>query len=261
MRAIASAKALSEKIGSSLEVAWILDSNLGASFCDLFEPLETIYVRDYPQKSPILKRIQTLKVLKSRFRFLNYIRNRNYDLIFNQNQMITNALEDENSINSLRGKNVLLNSYAKFYKPEFLSFSLFHPLKFLEEEINSVAKNFNEHTVGVHIRRKDNKMSIYHSPVELFFQVLEDRIEKQSDFNFFLATDCPETESLFVSKYGERVYVKEKEYVRTTTRGIQCAVIDLYLLSKTKEIFSSYWSSFSQTATEIGNIPKYTVKE
>ena len=56
MRAIASAKILSEQIGSTLEIAWFLDSNLFANYNDLFEPIENIKVSNYSSRSSILSR-------------------------------------------------------------------------------------------------------------------------------------------------------------------------------------------------------------
>ena len=258
MRAIASAKVLSEKIGSSLEVAWFLDSHLFAKFSDLFEPIENIKVSNYGLENPILKRIQLLKFFKSRFSSIEFLTKRKYDVIFSQQEMISNAL-DEDSIYDLSGKRVLLKSYAKFYNSPSLSFTFFQPIMLLEEIINSKARDFDEYTVGVHVRRNDNKKSISHSTDELFFKEIDCRIEKQSDFNFFLATDCPETESLFINRYGARVHVFKKENSCSTPQIIQCSVIDLYLLSRTKEIIGSYWSSFSRTAAEIGNIPIFIV--
>jgi len=115
MRAIASAKILSEKIGSSLEVAWFLDSHLFAKFSDLFEPIENIKVSNYGLENPILKRIHLLKFFKSRFSSIEFLTKRKYDVIFSQQEMRTKAL-DEDTIYDLSGKRVLLKSYTKFYR-------------------------------------------------------------------------------------------------------------------------------------------------
>ena len=177
-----------------------------------------------------------------------------YDVIYNNKKLTTNSL-DEDSIYDLCNKRVLLISYAKFYNPPSLTFSFLKPKKFLKEIIDATAKNFDKHTIGVHVRRNDNIKSIQYSTNELFFKEIESKIQEQSELNFFLATDCPVTESLFVKRYGKRVHTINKENSRSTTKGIQSAVIDLYLLSRTTEIFGSYWSSFSSTAAEISNTP------
>jgi len=256
MRAIASAKILSEEIGSSLEIAWMLDSNVSAKFNDLFEPIENIEVSNYGLENPVLKRIKLLRFFKSRFSIIEYITKKNYDVIFGQQKMNSNTFDD--SINFLRGKRVLIRSYSRFYNSPSQTFDFFRPKKLLEGLINSKAKDFNEQTVGVHVRRNDNKKSILHSTDELFFKEIDCQIKKHSNFNFFLATDCPKTESCFLDRYGERVHVFNKEN-SGGTHHIQSALIDLFLLSRTKEIIGSYWSSFSHTASEIGNIPLLVV--
>ncbi len=114
MRAIASAKILSEKIGSSLEVAWILNSHnlIFAKFSDLFEPIENVKVSNYGQGNPILKGIQLLKFFKSRFSSIEFLTKRKYDVIFSQQEMRTKAL-DEDTIYDLSGKNGFVEVICK----------------------------------------------------------------------------------------------------------------------------------------------------
>ena len=255
MRAIASAKVLSEEIGSNLEIAWVHHPRLFAKFSDLFEPIENVEVRNYSIKNPILRKIQRAQFFKTPFPIIEYLTKRKYDLIIHEHEF------DEDSTCNLIGKRVLFRSGSEFYNPLALSYTFFQPIKFLEEIINSKAKDFDQHTVGVHVRRNDNKKAILHSTDELFFKEIDSRIEINSDINLFLATDCSKTESMFLNRYGKKVHIFKKKSDVKTIRYSQDSVIDLYLLSRTKEIIGSYWSSFSKTAAKIGNIPIFIVGE
>ena len=258
MRAIASGKALSETIGSQLHVAWIQEPGLGSRFCDLFEPIKPIEVTEYGQRSHYLTKLQTCFFWGSNFPPVKYVRQKLYHVI--RENLGTDSLNDESIIKDLCGKKVVVSSFAKFYSHPLLSFDFMRPSKILSKEINEIGKQFNEYTAGVHVRRTDNKKSILNSPTERFFEIIEEKIKNQPNLNFFLATDCPHTEHQFVEKFGRRVFLQKKDFKRSTTSGIQCAVIDLYLLSKTSEIIGSYHSSFSHTAAEISGIPKKTAR-
>ena len=42
---------------------------------------------------------------------------------------------------------------------------------------------------------------------------------------------------------------------------MQAAVVDLFVLSKTRRLIGSYWSSFTDTAAELGNLPLTIARE
>ncbi|NIP29839.1 MAG: hypothetical protein GTO02_06190 [Candidatus Dadabacteria bacterium] len=65
MRAIASAKALSEILGSKLEIAWIIGPGLSANFEDLFKELKAAEIKNYNLKYPILSKVNSLRLLRS----------------------------------------------------------------------------------------------------------------------------------------------------------------------------------------------------
>ena len=58
-----------------------------------------------------------------------------------------------------------------------------------------------------------------------------------------------------------KIIVYKKEMNRDTPNGIRDAVVDLYCLSKTKYIYGSYWSSFSDIAARIGEIRLITLNK
>lgn len=48
---------------------------------------------------------------------------------------------------------------------------------------------------------------------------------------------------------------------RQDENGIADAVVDLFILSRTQRLYGSYWSSFSEVAAQIGNIPLEIVRK
>ncbi len=134
------------------------------------------------------------------------------------------------------------------------------PLPHLAREISEFSEKFDQTTAGLHIRRTDNVKAIASSPTEQFVKLVDERIRNNPNFSFFLATDCPDTQKLFADRYQDRVFIRQKQFGRSTIEGIQSALIDLYLLSRCCEVFGSHYSSFSHTAAEIGNIREITVR-
>ena len=257
MRAIASAKALSDRIGSNLEIVWLNHFKFPAKFKDLFEDVDTIRIKDYWLNIPSLRRQQVINIARSAIYLKEYAKWRKYDLILPREQSKDGSFDDEESIYRIRGKKVLMVSYSRFYSD--CSFSFFRPCSPMSDEINSQATRFNEHTAGVHVRRNDNERSKIYSPNEEFFRIIEDRIASNPNFNFFLATDSKETQSIFIKRYGDRVFARENKFDSYSNIGIKSALVDLFLLSRTTDIIGSYWSSFSRNASALGNIPFHTV--
>ena len=253
MRAIASGKALAERIGSNLEVVWLNHFRFHAKFKDLFEDVDTIKIKEYWLHIPFLSRQQVINHARTAVYFKEYARRRKYDLILHRKQLNDGYFDDEESLDKIRGKKVLMVTYSKIYSD--CSFLFYRPRSPMRDEINSQAAKFNEHTAGVHVRRTDNERSIVYSPNEEFFRIIEDRIARNPNFNFFLATDCKDTQSIFIKKFGDRVIARENSFDTYSNIGIKSALVDLYLLSRTKEILGSYFSSFSKSASILGNIP------
>ena len=82
-------------------------------------------------------------------------------------------------------------------------------------------------------------------------------IETEPRTRFFLATDAPEEERRLRDLFPGRVMSyapPAKVYDRNRSRALCDAVVDLYCLSKTRELLASFDSSFSSTAAELGRI-------
>jgi hypothetical protein len=64
-----------------------------------------------------------------------------------------------------------------------------------------------------------------------------------------------------LKKFGhDRIIFHKKVFGRSVTKGVKDAVVDLFCLSRTSKILGSYFSSFSQIAGRLGNIPVEILK-
>ena len=123
-----------------------------------------------------------------------------------------------------------------------------------------------DNCIGVHIRRGD---SLYHpnqdlyklSDDESFVNQINEEIKSNCDVKFFLATDCLKTQQYFCSLYPEKILYNKNKRFNDSRNYLDPkpyqddAVIDLFSLSKTQKIIGNNYSSFSQMASKLNNIP------
>jgi hypothetical protein len=120
-------------------------------------------------------------------------------------------------------------------------------------------------SIGLHIRRGDCLnhpwKDLYRiSDNQSFEKNIEEHLKKDPNTKFFLATDCADTNNYFASKYKNIVFYNQyKKFVESTSYLLPKdnqtdAVVDLFLLSKTKCIVGSNNSSFSAIAARLGNL-------
>ena len=121
----------------------------------------------------------------------------------------------------------------------------FKPRQKIVDRMISIPQN----TVGVHIRRTDNKLAIAESTNEKFMAIMDELVAEFNDIDitFFLTTDDPETKELFVSRY-DRILTYDVEYSRRDAQGVKDALLELMTLAQTRVILGSTNSSFSTMA-------------
>jgi hypothetical protein len=136
------------------------------------------------------------------------------------------------------------------------------PVESIRARIEQLTRGFDGHTIGVHIRRgdalqSDAKQKYMMSSNDAFIKCMQEECTRDAQTQFFLATDCSETQKLFLSRFPGRVkYQVTKRFVESDIKrekaGQQDAMVDLYCLAKTHKIIGNNWSSFSTTAAELG---------
>ncbi len=110
--------------------------------------------------------------------------------------------------------------------------------------------------IGVHVRRSDSwpqaVESFAQSRDEHFTALMEGVIERVPEVAFFLAADNEGTEKLIRGRFGERVRFFRKTSRARDRRGIEEALADVLLLSRTAGVVGNNFSSFSSAASLLG---------
>jgi len=90
---------------------------------------------------------------------------------------------------------------------------------------------------------------------------MAEQIEREDRTRFYLASDSPETKQFMFDRFKDRILSSARSSSRTDVQGMQDAVVELYCLSRTSRLFGSFFSSFSRTAAEIGQIEEVTIRK
>lgn len=254
MRTIASGLWLMKESNQELEVIWNLNEDLNCNFDILFNQIQDVSIIDKREKDFFVHHTNHPKLNK---RIKGYFKNRLLGIGYciNETDFYNLIWKNKIAIDEIarKNKNIYIRTCQEFGS-NYNEFKFFLPSQSIQQIINEEVFKFNEDTIGIHIRRTDNINSIAQSPVELFISKMEEEVQKNSNVIFFLATDDLETEQELLIRFGSKIIVYKKVLDRNLERGIIDAVVDLYCLSSTKYIYGSYWSSFSEIASRVGNI-------
>ena len=154
------------------------------------------------------------------------------------------------------GNRVLIESCYEFGDYYASLSKNFIPVPDILDAVNEyVDKHFTSNTVGIHIRRTDNWLSIQKSPLSLFVDAMQREIEACADINFYVATDDVATKEELRRLFGERILTMNTDCSRNTTSGMKDAVKEMWLLSRTTRIYGSFYSSYSVIASHLTDIP------
>ena len=253
MRVIASAISLAQYYNLVPVILWNNTEGLKADFEDLFLPLPHASGRIENNRKARYNISGTkdylLRWLPLHLRFNHVIHN-------------FNAYEQGDLADRLQGKSgsaVIISCNP--LQPRYNLSQLFVPQRHIQEQIDAMASRFTPHTIGVHIRRTDNNLSIRQSPLEVFIEKLDTELQHDPDASFFLATDDEEVKKHLRKRFPGRIFTGTQPADRNSVTGMTDAVIDLYALSRTRKIIGSYFSSYSQMAADLGEIAvEYALK-
>jgi len=252
MRAIASAILLSQRFHRTLKVIWFKDQALNATFSSMFESisLPNIEIRDAVFSDFILyDRPRRRNFFIPRIAQKLIFRKTIYEETSRQ-RILDNASYPELAETG----SIYIASFVKLTNEDF-DYSIFKPVSEIQTEINTIVSTLGDFCVGIHIRRGDNIFSISESPLELFFDRMDNELEANPTVIFYMATDSNEVKEQSKQRYGDRIILLDREADRLSMEGMQDAVLELYLLAATKKIIGSYHSTFALLASEIGLQP------
>lgn len=254
MRAIVSGYTLALDTGMPLHVVWLRNHDLNCSFNTLFRPLgHNIALTECSKADAWAKYNVPLKrnFFLSAFYQKRHFAPRLYDVELCRLKDDGEALQRRVS-----GHNCLIESGLSFYKTDKEWFrTLFVPTDEIAALVAQRCTAFTARTVGLHIRRTDNRVSIAESPLALFTQKIDDELSQHPDTLFYLATDSEEVKAELRSRYGARIFTSPVRADRHSTAGMKEAVVELYTLARTQHFYGSYYSSFSDLAALLTNRP------
>ena len=156
----------------------------------------------------------------------------------------------------LNGGRVLIESCYDFGSYASSLSKNFIPQKDILSQVDEfVNNNFSENCIGIHIRRTDNSLSIKNSPLSMFIDAMHREIETCADTKFYVATDDAATKNKLKRDFGDRILYIDTDCNRNSLQGMKEAVKEMWILSRTKKIYGSFYSSYSEIASQLGNIP------
>ena len=241
MRTIDSALALAHALSTDLRIVWARTAECGAPFSVLFEPLGGVaLVERGLWANRVMRRFEL-----GTGRYTRVLREAEIGDLLATNFDFTRLAAEPSTF---------IQTHGRFF-PSSRPFWMFVPTAPLAAEIDRVSSEFAPATFGVHVRRTDNARAIDRSPTSAFAERMARELETNADTQFFLATDSPRVEAELVRAFPGRIVARPKVRDRRSAAGIRDAVVDLYCLSRTHRIIGSYFSSFSNTAAEIGGVP------
>lgn len=267
IRTIASALTLAKQTGHELRVVWFKDKGLNCRFDQLFcHPAETVPHVEVREAT----RMDLFRYDRPRRRNLRFPRLMQ-QFLFDEclYELQIPELMDKNFDFELwarvwlpGGKHLYVASYSAFYpyQPEVLK-NFFVPTEAIRRRADEVTSGFDGHTIGVHIRRTDNAQSIALSPLSLFIGQIEREIAADPSANFYVASDSPEDKQALCQRFGDRIRTHRFSAERHRAEGIQDALAEMLVLSATKKIIGSCWSSFSEIAAGLTGIPCIILKK
>jgi hypothetical protein len=267
MKAMAAALRLARAVDARLNILWFQDWGLGCHFDQLFTLSE-------PWNDCLREATMTDKLLRDRPRRHNFYLPRlyqrcRYDLCIGEEEATRMMYEGQDLAALCRGRRVWLSSHVYFMGHDIPddSFDTFHPIPKLQTEIERRLEKLEElgrleklekpNIVGVHIRRTDNQRSITDSPTELFVERMR---QEPSDTVFYLATDSEDEKRQLSQIFGPRLQYAPRQAERGTLQGMEDALVEMYLLARTRRILGSAASTYSMTAAAIGRVPLEILK-
>jgi hypothetical protein len=164
LRIIATSIKLAREGNKKLQIYWNRNSELNARFDKLFEYPLHLSIKPIPlkYKAWIVMRRFSSKL----FGFENwYLSLFKFDFVFLDsmlNDVLENRLDLQKEVN--KATKTFICSYEELNYFDLPDYQLFKPSAAIQKKIDSVALQFNESTIGIHIRSTDHLTSLKNSP-------------------------------------------------------------------------------------------------
>jgi hypothetical protein len=246
LRVVASAWLLAQDCGQPLEVHWLRTPDFNARFDALFER------RGLPfavHESSALSR--PAKALARRHEWLARLRGA---VVLGPAQTEPGCFDLATQTARLRGREVFIRSNSRLADRPGM-FGVFVPAGDAAQRLQALRSRAAA-SVGVHIRRTDNRRAVAVSTLNRFIALMQAEQHAQASTEFFVATDEPAVLGALREAVGPAVWEYPKRaYARHDPTALVDAVVDLYTLAHCRRLIGSHWSSFTDTAAAIEDAP------
>lgn len=250
LRVVASARLLAQKANSALNVHWLRTPDFNAAFDRLFE-VRSLDFEVSEHGGPRLLQKLVLQGAETLLRISG-------STVLGEVDTAPGRFDLQRALSAAGRGRLWLRSNSRLAMANDM-YAPFVPVEALRERIAAHAGTPAQ-TVGVHIRRTDNARAADRSPLHAFELSMQRQLDQAPDTRFFVATDDPQTLQALCSRFGDRVLsYPKRSLARNDPRALEDAVVDLFCLAQSRHVLGSYWSSFSETAWELNDLPHEVV--
>lgn len=136
------------------------------------------------------------------------------------------------------------------------------PVAEISRRVAGLAPLLGNLCVGVHIRTGlDVGFDRHALAVEDFFPILDALAARHPQMIFYVASDSEDAVARLIARFGPRVVTANGAAAPVSRRsiwetaGVQEALVDLLMLSRTWRMLGTYYSSFTDVASLLGSVP------
>ncbi len=236
LRAMVSGKILADVIKREFKVFWEPHPRCHCLVNDLFENIPQIDASQLDPKSGLYYTISSPDAMKE----IEAHKNKKMDI----------------HIQSLMTFKPTMMSHSEFKVRFRQELQALKPIQEIEQRVFSDVKDM----IGLHIRRGDHWRATRYSPLSFFVKMIDKHLAKEPITKFFVCSDSHFAREHLKAEYGERIcFYDNIDLNRHSTEGMQAALLDFLNLSKTRQIYRSFASSFGDVASKVHGIPIDTV--
>jgi hypothetical protein len=245
LRSLASAMWAAEELGLKLVVSWQPDELLGS-------PIEALFRNHFHGPNPQLSSVSTIYYEEPTALNLDEPKQGDPDEVIEISSCQAFGFKPEMEAYT-RPFWTGLRGYLRRLKP----------IRDISKMVGRVSSTFGRETLGVHVRSGRGGMKFdqaSHIQNDIFFAEIDEILDRKPDTRIFLACDSPEVVGEFREYLGGKITTLFGSWGDTLPgvvdpEGMKMALADLLLLSKTRRILGSYFSSFSEIAAVLGACP------
>lgn len=267
LRALGSALAFAKNAKRVPVVIWESDAHIAAEFNALFNASNLVVMTKFIPKWPFTD-LHKYDLAWTYFRFYNYM------------EMEEGAVKSELIVNEkekhlyYKGAYILEAPDYTWWEADNEELRNLEPVEMVQMHLKLLEDQKLSSAIGVHIRNRTlaadirnvdfneeygseaastmehwRSQSSYRNFVLEMKRIIE---EEDSDARFYIATDTWEVIPLMEELFPGRILSTKRTCDDRDSECVKYAVIDMYALSRTRQLLGSNWSSYTEMAERLG---------